>query len=110
MESGPGHPPRRLRRGQKLGLGNISPCVCALTYVGTPDAIERWTLVVEDNLDDERLATRVFNRWGRTEKLVIARDGAEALKVLKANSPPTLVLLDLKLPRLSGVEVLMAIR
>src|SRR5687768_10718228 len=67
-------------------------------------------LVVEDNLDDERLATRVFNKSGRTERLVIARDGAQALKILKESAPPALVLLDLKLPRLSGIEVLMAIR
>jgi two-component system, response regulator len=78
--------------------------------VGASEGLERWMLVVEDNLDDERLATRVFNKSGRTERLVIARDGAQALKILRENPPPTLVLLDLKLPRLSGIEVLMAIR
>lgn len=67
-------------------------------------------LVVEDNGDDERLATRVFARSGRTERFCVARDGEEALKLLRESHPPSLVLLDLKLPRLSGVDVLMAIR
>lgn len=71
----------------------------------------RWMLVVEDNPDDERLATRTFKQSGRTEAWHVARDGEEAIKILKESSPaPTLVLLDLKLPRLSGVDVLTAIR
>jgi len=67
-------------------------------------------LVVEDNPDDERLATRTFKQAGRAEDWRVARDGEEALEILKAKIPPTLVLLDLKLPRLSGVDVLTAIR
>jgi CheY-like chemotaxis protein len=70
----------------------------------------RWMLVVEDNPDDERLATRTFKQAGRAEDWRVARDGEEALEILKAKIPPTLVLLDLKLPRLSGVDVLTAIR
>ncbi len=70
----------------------------------------RWMLVIEDNLDDERLATRVFARSGRPERMQIARDGEEALELLKDSQVPSLVLLDLKLPRLSGIEVLLAIR
>lgn len=67
-------------------------------------------LVVEDNLDDERLATRTFTRAGRQERFEVARDGEEALRKLRAQEPPSLVLLDLKLPRLSGIDVLLAIR
>ena len=67
-------------------------------------------LVVEDNPDDERLATRTFKQSGRNEEWRIARDGEEALEMLKSPVPPLLVLLDLKLPRLSGVDVLSAIR
>jgi len=67
-------------------------------------------LVVEDNLDDERLATRTFDKSKRPERFRVARDGEEALSILKNEPPPSLVLLDLKLPRLSGVDVLMAIR
>lgn len=70
----------------------------------------RWMLVVEDNPDDERLATRTFKKSGRSEDWRVARDGEEALELLKSPVPPSLVLLDLKLPRLSGVDVLTAIR
>ncbi|HVL38842.1 MAG TPA: response regulator [Fimbriimonadaceae bacterium] len=71
---------------------------------------KRWILVVEDNPDDEMLATRVFKKLGRIEEFVVARDGEEAVRILQEREAPTLVLLDLKLPRLSGVEVLTSIR
>lgn len=71
---------------------------------------DRWILVVEDNIDDERLATRTFTKSGRTETLRTARDGEEALDLLRRLPPPLLVFLDLKLPRLSGMDVLLAIR
>jgi two-component system, response regulator len=67
-------------------------------------------LVVEDNLDDELLATRVFERSGRPEEIIVARDGDQALQILRESEPPKLVLLDLKLPRLSGIDVLLAMR
>ncbi len=72
--------------------------------------VERWFLVVEDNPDDEHLARRAFGLSNRPETLRVARNGEEALEVLKSNPSPVLVLLDLKLPRLSGVEVLMAMK
>ncbi len=74
------------------------------------EPVGRWLLVVEDNADDERLATRTFRQTGRAEDWRVARDGEQALEMLKGPVPPTLVLLDLKLPRLSGVDVLTAIR
>lgn len=67
-------------------------------------------MVVEDNQDDENLATRVFRRSGLEVPVEVARDGDEALRLLRDRHPPSLVLLDLKLPRLSGIEVLLAIR
>ena len=70
----------------------------------------RWLLLVEDNADDERLAARTFRQSGRGEELRVARDGEEALAALRTPTTPALVLLDLKLPRLSGVDILMAIR
>jgi CheY-like chemotaxis protein len=70
----------------------------------------RWMLVVEDNPDDERLASRTFAASERVEDYRVARDGEEALEILKREERPSLILLDLKLPRLSGVDVLMAIR
>ena len=75
-----------------------------------PEATDRWILIVEDNEDDERLARRVLQSEGRSESLVIARDGEDALRMLRTENPPRLVLLDLKLPRLSGMEVLIAVR
>lgn len=71
---------------------------------------ERWFLVVEDNADDEMLARRAYSQTGRREKLVVAHHGEEALKLLHGQRAPALVLMDLKLPRLSGVDVLIAMK
>jgi two-component system, response regulator len=68
-------------------------------------------LIVEDNPDDVELLQRAFERTHVIEHLVIARDGVEAIEyLLTANPLPHLVLLDLKLPRLGGLEVLARIR
>jgi len=56
------------------------------------------------------LVTRTIGRAARSERLLVARDGAEAVRILKTYLLPALVLLDLKLPRLSGMEVLSAVR
>ena len=67
-------------------------------------------MLVEDNLDDERLVVRAFHRAG-LDDFVVARTGEEALSLLgRPNSPISLVLLDLKLPKVSGLEVLKFIR
>lgn len=77
---------------------------------------ERPILLIEDNPDDEALALRVFNRSEIPNPVVVLRDGVEALEYLfgpKAESggaKPALVLLDLKLPRLDGLELLRRIR
>ena len=73
-------------------------------------------LLVEDNRDDEELAIRGFRRTNLANPVEIARDGQEALDYLfgtesqPAKSTPGLVLLDLKLPRVGGLEVLKRIR
>jgi CheY-like chemotaxis protein len=76
-------------------------------------------LLVEDNPDDEALAIRAFNRHHIGNEVVVAHDGAEALDYLFGTGTyadrdisikPTVVLLDLKLPRLDGIEVLRRIR
>ena len=73
-------------------------------------------LLVEDNRDDEELAIRGFRRTNLANPVDIARDGQEALDYLfgtesqPAKSTPGLVLLDLKLPRVGGLEVLKRIR
>jgi DNA-binding response OmpR family regulator len=82
-------------------------------------AKEKTILLVEDNPRDEKLTLRVFNQHNVANKIDVARDGAEALDYLFAegayaerdiNDKPTLVLLDLKLPKIDGLEVLKRIR
>jgi len=70
-------------------------------------------LLVEDNPSDAELTLHVFNKHRITNKIKIAQDGEEALEFLlgaESNSahggPPRLVLLDLKLPKVNGIEVL----
>jgi two-component system, response regulator len=76
-------------------------------------------LLVEDNPDDQELTRLAFEKHNLHNELVIANDGVEALDYLfgtgtdGAHQPfelPTVVLLDLKLPRLDGLEVLRRIR
>ncbi len=72
---------------------------------------ERTILVVEDNPDDVRLLTRAFRKAEVTSPVVYAADGQEAIEMLtseaEARAPlPDVILLDLKLPRRSGFEVL----
>ncbi len=76
-------------------------------------------LLVEDNPDDLELATRALKKIGFGDSVIVARDGVEALDYLLGtgafagrdiSAQPTLVLLDLKLPRLGGHEVLERLR
>lgn len=75
-------------------------------------------LLVEDNPDDELLTLRAFERSGIANPIVVVRDGVEALDYLfhrgaHADRPPgtpLLILLDLKMPRLDGLETLREIR
>jgi CheY-like chemotaxis protein len=72
-------------------------------------------LLIEDNPDDEALTRRAFDRSGIANDLTVVRDGQEALDYLFGNgSPPAvipaLILLDLKLPKVDGLEVLKQIR
>ena len=73
-------------------------------------------LLVEDNPDDVELTLRVLNNHHIANEVLVARDGVEALEILfgkPGQAPgrmPSVVLLDLKLPRLDGLEVLRRIR
>jgi two-component system response regulator len=74
-------------------------------------------LLVEDAASDEKLTLRMFKKSNLQNEIVIARDGSEALDYLlgkdHAHEPkelPALVLLDLQLPRVSGLEVLRRVR
>lgn len=70
-------------------------------------------LLVEDNPDDEKLTLRAMRQSEVPNIIVVARDGVEAVEHLHgagSKRPPSLVLLDLKLPKLSGIEVLDKLR
>ncbi|HEU0221024.1 MAG TPA: response regulator [Paracoccaceae bacterium] len=76
-------------------------------------------LLVEDNPDDEALTLRAFRKNNIRNEVFVARDGAEAIEALfGASGPfgphagvlPQVVLLDLKLPKIDGLDVLRRIR
>ena len=76
-------------------------------------------LLVEDNPDDEALTLRALRKNNISNQVVVARDGVEALDYLfsrgayagrELSGMPVVVLLDLKLPRLDGLEVLRSLR
>ena len=76
-------------------------------------------LVVEDNPDDVELTLRAFRKSHVANEVVVVRDGVEALDYLFAtgayagrdpNALPQVVLLDLNLPRIDGLEVLQRVR
>ena len=70
-------------------------------------------LLVEDNSDDEWLALRALKGMGITQ-VTVARDGCAAVSVLRSlamgGETPDLVLLDMKLPKMDGIEVLHTLR
>ena len=63
-------------------------------------------LLVEDNPDDIALTRRALERNDIRNTLVVAHDGEEALRTLGDGLRPALILLDLKLPKVGGLEVL----
>src|ERR671930_910315 len=80
-------------------------------------ADRRSVLLVEDNPDDRDLTLRAFQRHGHADAVDVAADGQAALDYLHEPGPdgrlralPDVVLLDLKLPKVDGLEVLRRIR
>ncbi|HZV36006.1 MAG TPA: response regulator [Verrucomicrobiae bacterium] len=80
---------------------------------------KRFVLLVEDSYNDELLARRAFKQCQLADRLTVVHDGAEALDFLfgtgshakhETTELPAMVLLDLKLPKLNGFEVLRRVR
>jgi CheY-like chemotaxis protein len=74
-------------------------------------------LLVEDNADDIELAVHALREEKLANGITIARDGEEALDIIfqrgqvdPAYQPPRLILLDLKLPKVDGLDVLRAVK
>jgi len=122
------------RGARNLSLESITKLACALTVsvaslfpevvpIGKAPIIPERNLVtvllVEDNPDDAELTLLAFKRAHFTNQVHIARDGAAALDFLlrrgsysarPAAEPPQLILLDLDLPKVNGLEVLRRIK
>ena len=80
---------------------------------------EKVILLVEDNPDDEELTIRTLRKNNILNNIVVAHDGVEAMEYLfgrgkykkrDTNVMPVIVMLDIKLPKVSGLEVLKRIR
>ncbi|MCZ7646035.1 MAG: response regulator [Planctomycetota bacterium] len=80
---------------------------------------KKYILLVEDNPDDEALTLRAFKKHSICNEVQVVRDGQEALDYLfreaahagrDSSEMPTVVLLDLNLPKLDGLEVLKRLR
>jgi CheY-like chemotaxis protein len=83
----------------------------------TGDAVE--VLLVEDNPSDQELTLRLLRKEGLANRIQVANDGEEALDFIFCrgvhagrtfDQPPRLILLDLKLPKVDGLEVLREIK
>lgn len=83
------------------------------------DLNEKYVLLVEDNEDDIELTQLAFKQCGITNQMIVAQDGQEALDFLfglgkyegrDTTQLPGMILLDLKLPIVSGKEVLRQVR
>lgn len=84
-----------------------------------PQEGQKIILLVEDNPDDELLTLRALRKNELANKVIVVRDGQEALDYLfaqgsyagrDASGVPSLILLDLKLPKIDGLEVLRRLR
>lgn len=81
--------------------------------------MQKYMLLIEDNPSDEALTLRAFKKSHITNEVVVMRDGAQALDYLFSTGPyaarpdqamPYVVFLDLKLPKVDGLEVLRRVR
>src|ERR1700739_765989 len=101
------------RRGREPS--SPSPCRLQVTKAREPPMKTRTMLLVEDNQQDELLTLRALRKVNLANHVDVVRDGQQAMDFLfgegefvgrPAAEPPAVVLLDINLPRLSGLEVL----
>ena len=102
-----------------IGFSNISLQFEDIFGGDTNLAVEQTVLLVEDNADDVELTLMAFQKSKLNNKVVVTKDGKEALDYLFAQGDyaernpqelPNLILLDINLPKLSGLDVLKEIR
>lgn len=67
-------------------------------------------LLVEDNSDEEVLMVRALKKNNIQDRIIVARDGKEAIDIINEEEKIDVILLDLNLPQISGIEVLRHIR
>src|SRR5438445_5134266 len=107
--------------GRSTSGGVITPCIPESSAIEFSAAMraEPLILLVEDRQDDVMLILRSFDKAGMTNPIHVVRDGEEAIAYLSGSGKysnrddhplPELVLLDLKMPKLDGFEVLRWIR
>jgi CheY-like chemotaxis protein len=81
--------------------------------------VEKMIMLVEDNPDDEELTLRALRKAKIANEVVVTRDGSEAIEFLFGSGKyagrdlrrmPAVILLDLKLPKLNGIDVLKRLR
>jgi two-component system, response regulator len=85
------------------------------TFFSKGDRVMKHILLVEDNPDDEALTMRALRKSNILNDVTVAHDGAEALDMIfpggsPTMDPPGLILLDLNLPKVDGLEVLRRLR
>ena len=103
----------RANVGMEKGIAKLMDGCSAL------DAVEETIKIVEDNPNDEELAMLAFKKANLHKDVIVVRDGAEALDYIFCRGkykgadcfpPPKFILLDLKLPKIHGLEVLRQIK
>jgi CheY-like chemotaxis protein len=100
-------------------VGGFSESIQAADVLHRGDDVNKLILLVEDNPSDEKLTLRAFQKSNIANEILVLRDGVEACDYLLGSGPaaghagkplPAVVLLDLKLPRVDGLEVLRRVR
>jgi two-component system response regulator len=71
---------------------------------------EPYVLLVEDRQEDIELTLRAFKRAHLLNEIVVMHDGVEALEFLRTAEAPQLMLIDINMPRMNGIELLQNVR